>query len=138
MKTANKKIRNATVCKDSSITFKSVIEKRFYNILLQHGFNPRYEPKTFTLWEGFQPITPYYDKETDGQFELNFNGNMYYPVRNELYDNFDNLDTRKQGTLKAVFTMDAPHDYVGCFPYKYRGTTPSGASERLFADDFPV
>ncbi len=40
--------------------------------------------------------------------------------------------------MKAVFTMDAPHDYVGCFPYKYRGTTPSGASERLFADDFPV
>ena len=83
-------------------------------------------------------LSLYYDKETDGQFELNFNGNMYYPVRNELYDNFDNLDTRKQGTLKAVFTMDAPHDYVGCFPYKYRGTTPSGASERLFADDFPV
>lgn len=67
MKTTNKKIRNATVCKDSSITFKSVIEKRFYNILLQHGFNPQYEPKTFTLWEGFQPITPYYDKETDRQ-----------------------------------------------------------------------
>ena len=83
-------------------------------------------------------LSLYYDKETDGQFELNFNGNMYYPVRNELYDKFDNLDTRKQGTLKAVFTMDAPHDYVGCFPYKYRGTTPSGASERLFADDFPV
>lgn len=67
MKIANKKIRNATVCKDSSITFKSVTEKRFYNILLQHGFNPQYEPKTFTLWDGFQPITPYYDKETDKQ-----------------------------------------------------------------------
>lgn len=67
MKNINKKIRNATVCKGSSITFKSIIEKRFYNILLQHGFNPRYEPKTFTLWEGFQPITPYYDKETDRQ-----------------------------------------------------------------------
>lgn len=64
---ANKKIRNATVCKDSSITFKSVLEKNIYNTLLQQGFEPQYEPTTFTLWDGFEPITPYYDKETDKQ-----------------------------------------------------------------------
>lgn len=61
------KIRNATICKDSSITFKSVLEKSIYNTLLQQGFEPQYEPTTFTLWEGFEPITPYYDKETDKQ-----------------------------------------------------------------------
>ena len=38
-----------------------------YNALLQQGFEPQYEPTTFTLWEGFKPITPYYDKETDNQ-----------------------------------------------------------------------
>lgn len=64
---ANKKIRNATICKDSSTTFKSVLEKSVYNTLLQQGFEPQYEPKTFTLWDGFTPITPFYDKETDKQ-----------------------------------------------------------------------
>lgn len=64
---ANKKIRNATICKNGSITFKSVLEKRIYNTLLQQGFSPQYEPTTFTLWEGFEPITPYYDKEADNQ-----------------------------------------------------------------------
>lgn len=66
-KSNNKKIRNATTCKGSSITFKSVLEKTFYNTLLQQGFQPQYEPVTFTLWEGFIPITPYYDRETDKQ-----------------------------------------------------------------------
>lgn len=83
-------------------------------------------------------LSLYYDRETDARFELNFNGNMYYPIRLSLYDSFNDADTRKNGTLKAAYTMDNPHVYVGCFPYKYRGTTPSGASERLFADDFPV
>lgn len=62
---ANKKIRNATICKDSGITFKSALEKSIYDTLLQQGFTPQYEPITFTLWNGFSPITPYYDKETD-------------------------------------------------------------------------
>lgn len=66
-KSNNIKIRNATICKDGSITFKSVLEKSIYNTLLQQGFEPQYEPKTFTLWDGFTPITPFYDKETDKQ-----------------------------------------------------------------------
>lgn len=65
----NKKIRNATTVKSGSITFKSKLEKTVYNILQQEGFNPQYEPTTFTLWDGFSPITPYYDKETDKQRE---------------------------------------------------------------------
>lgn len=63
----NKKIRNATKVKSKDITFKSQLEKSIYNTLLQQGFNPSYEPLTFTLWEGFQPLTPYFDKETDSQ-----------------------------------------------------------------------
>lgn len=83
-------------------------------------------------------LSSYYDMETGSIFDLNFNGNMYYPIRNSLYDNFIDTDTRKKATLKSVYTADDVHSYVGCFPYKYQGTTPSGASQRLFADDFPV
>lgn len=60
----NQKIRNATKSTSNNITFKSQLEKSVYNTLLQEGFSPQYEPKTFTLWDGFVPITPYYDKET--------------------------------------------------------------------------
>lgn len=63
----NKRIRNATQSSSKGITFKSQLEKSLYNTLLQQGFEPQYEPTTFTLWEGFEPITPYYDKETDKQ-----------------------------------------------------------------------
>lgn len=65
--TANKKIRNATQSSSRGITFKSQLEKSIYNTLLQQGFEPQYEPETFTLWDGFTPITPFYDKETDKQ-----------------------------------------------------------------------
>lgn len=65
--TANKKIRNATQSSSRGITFKSQLEKSIYNTLLQQGFEPQYESKTFTLWDGFTPITPFYDKETDKQ-----------------------------------------------------------------------
>lgn len=60
----NQKIRNATKSTSNNITFKSQLEKSIYNTLLQEGFDPQYEPKTFTLWDGFVPITPYYDKES--------------------------------------------------------------------------
>ena len=65
----NKKIRNATVCHTGNITFKSQLEKTVYNCLLQEGFNPQYEPKTFTLIDPFESTTPFYDKETDTQFK---------------------------------------------------------------------
>lgn len=64
---ANKKIRNATQSSSKGITFKSQLEKSIYDTLLQQGFTPQYEPITFTLWNGFSPITPFYDKETDKQ-----------------------------------------------------------------------
>lgn len=69
----NKKIRNATTCKGSgnfkSITFKSKLEKTIFKFLDEEGYHPQYEPKQFTLWEGFEPKTPFYDKETDSQYE---------------------------------------------------------------------
>lgn len=63
----NKKIRNATAIKSCGISFKSQLEKTIYTSLIEQGFNPLYEPFTFTLWNGFQPVTPLFDKETDKQ-----------------------------------------------------------------------
>lgn len=69
MQKSNKKIKNATECKTENITFKSQLEKSVYNTLQQLGFNVKYEPTTFELWESFTPITPFYDRETDAQRE---------------------------------------------------------------------
>ena len=65
----NKKIRNATVSKVKGITFKSQTEKMVYKTLLENNIEPEYEKYTFLLWEGFTPITPFYDQETDKQQE---------------------------------------------------------------------
>lgn len=67
MQRRNKKIRNATVCQTGNLTFKSQLEKSVYNTLQQLGFNSQYEPETHTLWDGFDPVTPFYDKESDTQ-----------------------------------------------------------------------
>lgn len=67
MQRGNKKIRNATACKTGNLTFKSQLEKSVYNTLQQLGFNPQYESETHTLWDGFTPVTPFYDKESDTQ-----------------------------------------------------------------------
>lgn len=74
MQRVNKKIRNATVCKGSGISFKSALERSVYNTLRQSGFDPKYEPKTYMLWSGFVPITPFYDKETDTQQRKRIDG----------------------------------------------------------------
>lgn len=62
---ANKKVRGATNCKSGSITFKSQLEKIIFNTLIEQGFTPQYEYKTYVLWDGFTPVTPFYDRETD-------------------------------------------------------------------------
>lgn len=67
MQRGNKKIRNATICQNGNLTFKSQLEKSVYTTLQQLGFNPQYEPETHVLWDGFDPITPFYDKESDTQ-----------------------------------------------------------------------
>jgi predicted nuclease of restriction endonuclease-like RecB superfamily len=58
----NKKIKNATAISKYNIQFKSKIEARVYELLLQAGFNPEYETKTLILWEGFKPTVPYYKR----------------------------------------------------------------------------
>ena len=65
----NKKIRNATQAKTHGITFKSRVEKMVYTTLIENGITPDYERYTITLWDGFTPITPFYDQESDTQQE---------------------------------------------------------------------
>ena len=63
----NKKVKNATKSNYLGIPFKSQLEKSLYKTLLELGLNPKYEPKTFIVWDGFTSITPFYDRETDAQ-----------------------------------------------------------------------
>ena len=64
---SNKKVVNATRNTFNGISFKSLLEKVVYSTLSQLGYNPQYEPQTFTLFEGFTPITPFYDKMSDSK-----------------------------------------------------------------------
>lgn len=74
MQKGNKKIKNATICQNGNLTFKSQLEKSVYTTLQQLGFNPLYEPETHVLWDGFDPITPFYDKESDSQMKKRHEG----------------------------------------------------------------
>lgn len=67
MSSKNVKVRNATVCQGNGINFKSILERMVYNTFQQEGIRLQYEPNTFTLWGGFKPITPFYDRETPKQ-----------------------------------------------------------------------
>lgn len=58
----NKKIKNAQRLIYNNIQFKSQLEVMIYKTLLQEGFDVKYEPVTFTLWQGFHPEVPYYTK----------------------------------------------------------------------------
>lgn len=66
---SNKKIVNATRNTYDDIVFKSILEKTVYSTLILLGYNPQYEPQTFTLFEGFNPITPFYDKMSDSKMK---------------------------------------------------------------------
>lgn len=59
----NKKIRGATTNEYNGIKFKSQLETMIYKTLIEHGFEPHYEPTTFTIWKGFRPTLPFYDKD---------------------------------------------------------------------------
>ena len=100
----NKKIRNATICKTGNITFKSQLEKNLYNTLQQLGFNPQYEPKTFVLWDGFIPITPFYDKESDTQQKRRI----------------ENGDTNKSKSLVLKTSKIVGIRYTPDFYFKYK------------------
>lgn len=103
MKSGNKKIRNATGCNKGNLVFKSQLEKTFYNCLIEQGFNPQYEPTTYTLIEGFKSRTPFYDKETDRQ----------YKKRKESGDNSAKKLVEKSNSIQGI-------RYTPDFYFKYK------------------
>lgn len=110
---SNKRVKNATIIQYRDIKFKSKLEATFYKMLLQAGFNPQYESKTYVLWNGFKPTIPFYTKDrktkdlklsTDKlrditytpDFSFNYNGleiiieakgkeNDTYPIKRKLF-----------------------------------------------------
>lgn len=63
-KTENKKIKNASPLEYDGISFKSKLEKMAYQTLKESNLPVEYEPKKFTIWEGFKPTIPFYNKDT--------------------------------------------------------------------------
>lgn len=59
----NKKIKNATPLEYDGISFKSKLEKMTYQTLKENDFPVEYEPRKFTIWEGFKPTVPFYNKD---------------------------------------------------------------------------
>lgn len=58
----NKKISNASINVYNGITFKSKLEVMIYKTLQEQGFDVKYEPKKFIIWEGYRPTVPFFDK----------------------------------------------------------------------------
>ena len=59
---SNKKIRNATVCQEDGINFRSKQERAVYKYLLSVGITPKYEAERFTIWDRDKFSVPYYDR----------------------------------------------------------------------------
>lgn len=58
----NKKIRNATICQEDGINFRSKQERAIYKYLLSVGITPKYEEEKFTIWDRGKFSVPFYDK----------------------------------------------------------------------------
>lgn len=59
---ANKKIKNAEKDFYDNIHFKSHFEVVVYKTLKEAGFNPFYERKTYTIWNGFRPRVLFFNR----------------------------------------------------------------------------
>ena len=59
----NKKIKNATQNIHDGIQFKSRLEALIYKTLKEQEFDPKYEPWKFTIWEGYKPKVPFFDRD---------------------------------------------------------------------------
>lgn len=60
----NKKIKNAKKDFYDNIQFKSHLEVVIYKTLKEAGFNPLYEFKKFTIWDGYRPNVLFFNRIT--------------------------------------------------------------------------
>lgn len=73
------------------------------------------------------------DAEMSGLIRLQIKKDFYNKV-------FLKGDTRKAGSIKAVYQKDADGNlvYVAPIPYKFQGTMIAGSSTRSWLDDYPI
>lgn len=130
---ANKKVKNATVIEYNGVSFKSKLEVSFYKILLQAGFEPQYERRTYLLWEGCKPTVPFYTKDRKTEllkldetklrnmtytpdFTFNYNGRLIiieakgkendtYPLKRKLFRGLLESCTHDNPLFFEVFTQ---------------------------------
>jgi len=62
-KKENRKVRNANPKEYGGIQFKSVLERNTYRTLKDAGFDVEYEPLKITVWQGFRPTVPFYNRD---------------------------------------------------------------------------
>lgn len=129
----NQKIKNATSIEYNSIRFKSKLEVTFYKMLLQAGFNPQYEQRTYLLLEGYKPTVPFYTKDKKTKllklnevrlrnmtytpdFTFNYNGRLIiieakgkendtYPLKRKLFRGLLEGQTHDNPLFFEVFTQ---------------------------------
>lgn len=73
----NKKIKNATPKEYRGILFKSDLERRVYECLVNiYGITPLYESKKYVYWKGLKPKVPFYDRRKERKkstYKLHYN-----------------------------------------------------------------
>lgn len=104
----NKKIKNATKNVYDGITFKSRLEAMIYKTLLESGFDVKYEPWKYTIWEGYYPKVPFYNRDS------------------------------KTGLLKLDKKKLLPITYTPDFSFEYNGTFFIVEAKGMENDIFPM
>ena len=106
----NRKVINATPITLGDIAFKSKLESKLFKVLQDKGFNPRYEPFKFHIWEGFKPTVPFYikDKKT-GSLKLD---------KVKLIDITYSPDIVFDYGVYRVFIEIKPEYFNDVYPYK--------------------
>lgn len=82
-----------------------------YRTLLQHGFEPQYEPTTYRIWSGFKPTVPFYTRqESTKKYILNLRKIVNVTYTPDFYFEYNGMKI----IIEAKgFTNDV-------FPYKFK------------------
>lgn len=73
--------------------------------------------------------------------DAKINGLIRMPLKRDIYVKlYRDNDSRKRVNLRAVYQKDTNGNlvYEAAYPYKYQGTTLTGASTRSMYDDYPI
>ena len=81
----NKKVKNAEEHVYNGIKFNSGLEVTTYQMLTDAGFCPKYEPSTFSVFEGKKFSIPCYDLHNDRKLKKNVWGLNSYKTQSIKY-----------------------------------------------------